>query len=140
MSNVLRKVQRNGRDAGAIPGRTFERTQGCWNCKNFDNGDKAKAYWRDVCRPRDLRHAQAYEVAGNKKAAQETRDTIKAADEAIKAGVAGLCMIGKAKSDFVVHSFLCDSWSGALGASVAREGGAPDLLPAELKERVDGDE
>jgi hypothetical protein len=38
----------------------------------------------------------------------------------------------------VNHRFLCDKWSAAQGASVAREGAAPDKLPEELKD-IHGD-
>jgi len=39
---------------------------------------------------------------------------------------------------YVNHRFLCDKWSAAQGASVAREGAAPDKLPEELKD-IHGD-
>ena len=39
---------------------------------------------------------------------------------------------------YVNHRFLCDQWSAAQGASIAREGAAPDKLPEELKD-IHGD-
>ena len=139
MPNVLKTVQNSqGRSAGAIPGRTFERTQGCYNCAHFENGEKSKLYWINTCRPRDVGHVKAYELEGKIAAAKELADTIKASDAAIKAGVAGLCLAGKVKSEYVVHNYLCDGWSARQGASIAREGGAPDLLPEEIRDRVDG--
>lgn len=41
-------------------------------------------------------------------------------------------------SDFKNHRFLCDQWSAATGASVARAGQGADKLPDELKD-IHGD-
>lgn len=142
MSNSLRQINRNQVKAmGGLVGRTFEKTQGCWNCIHFENGAKAKAYWKDVCRPRDVANAKVAEVQGNPALAREVRATIKAADAAVAQGALGMCMAGKANSDFVVHNFLCDDgWTGKQGASVAREGAAPDLTPGEIREIVDAED
>lgn len=135
MSNVIRKINRGG----GLPGRTFERTQGCWNCIHYDVGERSRNYWFQKAKPRDEGHAKAYEFEGKMDAARAVRQTIEDAERAILTGKAGMCSAGKAKSEYVMSAYLCNHWSGRTGASVAREGGAPDLLPAELRDVVDGD-
>lgn len=134
MSNVIRQINRKG----GLPGRTFERTQGCWNCIHFDNGERSKTYWRNVARPRDDQRAKAHEIAGNHKVAAEMTSTIDTAEKAIMLGVVGICGAGKVNSEYVANNYLCDGWTGKQGASLAREGAKPDLLPEELREEVDG--
>lgn len=139
MSNGLRKIERGGRPAGMLPGRTFERTQGCWNCIHFVTGREAQKYWLYTCRPKDEATAKSYEAAGVPQAAMEMRELMKAASAAIKGNGMGMCRANKAPSDFVVHNYLCeDGWTGAAGASLAREGAKPDMTPGEMKEIVDG--
>lgn len=142
MSNVLRKIQRQGRDAGMLPGRTFQRTQGCWNCVHFRTGREVHKFFVTVCKPRDEKVAESYIALGTpegRKAAGEMRELLKAANAAIKSNGLGMCAIGKPQSDFVAHNYLCeDGWTGAAGASLAREGAKPDLTPGELKDIVDG--
>jgi hypothetical protein len=139
MSNKLHKIQRDGRDAGMLPGRTFEKTQGCWNCIHFVTGREARKFWLYACRPKDEATAKSYEAAGVPQAAFEMRQLMKLAGEAIKTGGLGMCKIGKPPSDFVAHNYLCeDGWTGKQGASLAREGAAPDLTPGELRDIVDG--
>lgn len=134
MSNVLRKIARGG----GLPGRTFERVQGCWNCVHFDTGERSRNYWFQKAKPRDEGHAKAYEFEGKLEAAKMVRKTIAEAEKAVLSGKAGMCAKGQAKSEYVMDAYLCNNWSGRTGASVAREGGAPDLLPDELKDVVDG--
>ena len=50
----------------------------------------------------------------------------------------GICMKGGSGTDFVHHAYLCDKWSGREGHRIAAEGHAPDKLPEELVEEVDG--
>lgn len=139
MSNVIRKVQRQGRDAGMIPGRTFEKTQGCWNCIHYVTGKKAIDFFNGTCKPRDKAAMESYIAVGQHQAADEMKQLLKLAGKAIKTGGLGMCGIGKPKTDFVAHNFLCeDGWTGAQGASMAREGAKPDLTPGELKDIVDG--
>jgi hypothetical protein len=60
-------------------------------------------------------------------------------DHLVASGHVGCCKgggrtaDGNQVGDFVVHSFLCDRWSGVVGASLAREG-TTDKLPEELAE------
>jgi hypothetical protein len=146
MSNVLRKIQRNGRDAGMLPGRTFERTQGCWNCIHFKSGEDAHRFFVKVCKPRDEAAMQSYIATGQPQAAEEMRQLLRLANKAIKTGGLGMCSKGKGApdkngkpSDFVAHNYLCDDgWTGAQGASIARAGAAPDKTADELKDIIDG--
>jgi SEC-C motif len=34
-----------------LPGRTFERTQGCWNCKHYASPEESLQHWKSSCRP-----------------------------------------------------------------------------------------
>jgi hypothetical protein len=58
-------------------------------------------------------------------------------ERAVQLGEIGLCIAGAVPDDFVHHKFFCESWTGAQGASVAREGAKPDMLPAEVAEMVE---
>jgi len=60
-------------------------------------------------------------------------------DGGLERGIWGVCKAGKGGGDFIASTYLCPSWTGAPGASVARGGEAPDLLPEEIAERL-GDE
>jgi hypothetical protein len=40
------------------PERTFERSRGCYNCKGWDNGERARTYWHE-CRIADRQALQA---------------------------------------------------------------------------------
>lgn len=58
------------------------------------------------------------------------------AEQAIAEGKQGLCKLpGSGTSDYKSDKYLCDQWSAASGASVARAGQKPDMLPEELKDR-----
>lgn len=58
-------------------------------------------------------------------------------DNLVASGEAGICMIGKADSDFVHAGFLCSSWTGKQGASMATSGHPLDPLPDEMRDIVD---
>lgn len=49
----------------------------------------------------------------------------------------GICRIAANGADFVYRKYMCDSWSGAQGASMAIGTDAINPLPEELKEIVD---
>ena len=63
-------------------------------------------------------------------------------DHGIASGGLGMCLAGGVDrdgnpvGDFVKDVYLCEKWSGAQGASVARAGAAPDPLPAELEDKI----
>jgi uncharacterized protein YoaH (UPF0181 family) len=58
-------------------------------------------------------------------------------DGLITNGEAGICLVGKAPTDFVHAGFLCDGWNGKQGASMATSGHPLDPLPDELKDIVE---
>lgn len=66
-------------------------------------------------------------------------ELLKDIDRRIMNGSVGICMKGKAGSDFVDARFLCDGWSGRDGHSLATGGkaGKLDKLGDELLERAD---
>jgi hypothetical protein len=59
-------------------------------------------------------------------------------DTASQHGAIGICMKGGSGTDFVHHAYLCDKWTGSEGHRIAAEGHAPDKLPEELVEEIDG--
>lgn len=115
------------------------RTQGCWNCTHFENGPITKGLWNQKLRPRDMQfladklQTSVLLIPND----HSMMIAIRKMDYAIGEGLAGMCLAGKAKTDLVEYKYLCDHWSGKDGASVARAGAAPDMLPAEAIERMD---
>jgi hypothetical protein len=116
--------------------RTFERKQGCWNCKNFDAGDLfAKRV--EECFRRDvkafLNAGIGLDQSGLK--ADVTRKTLLGFvpppqpipgekprpwidPGPIRRGLFGICLKGKVESDFVACKHLClDGWDGRLGVT-----------------------
>ena len=144
---MARRGSKNGQRSSADGeiavdlGRTIERTRGCWNCKHWTNDDLAKNHWLKL-RQQDLTTGLA--VANNDPRGEEhpqvvnIRRMVHTADRGIALGVFGICMAGKSPGDFCHNAYLCDHWSGKTGASVATEGAPLDLLPAELKDKLDG--
>lgn len=133
--------------------RVIGRGQGCWNCKHWDPA-AAKPLWSEK-RQNDLKTALDLALnlpGGEPKSADECRSPealrcfniksmVNSLDHLVASGHAGVCKgggrtaNGEQVGDFVVHSFLCDRWSGVSGASLAREG-KTDLLPEELAEKM----
>lgn len=127
--------------------RTIERGRGCWNCKSFENDKVSRQRWRE-CRMRDVAYIRAHsgELITKLGAMEDPTklpdgdaryDTIRQMDQAVIAGAVGLCMIGKVPTDFVHHQYLCSSWTGKQGSSVATSGHKLDKLPDELRDMVD---
>jgi hypothetical protein len=56
---------------------------------------------------------------------------------ASRLGLIGICLKGSG-SDFVEYRCFCDKWAGREGHRIAAEGHAPDKLPEELVEEIDG--
>ncbi len=114
------------------------RNRGCWNCKHWENQDKAIQFWQSRRRI-DLDYALAIsKVDPLKEEAPQVvsiRRMVDLVDNSIAQGVFGLCLSGKGLSDFTHNAYLCDGWSGKEGSSVATSGTKVDLLPEELKER-----
>jgi len=131
-----------------LPGVGIERiairTQGCWNCRNF-RVEKAKDLWWDHARGALL--ANATKIAIESPLGEKdprvvaVRHMIPLTDKKAHLGELGCCSVGKQPDgalvgDFIFSTYLCGQWSGAEGASVAREGEKADALPEELLERL----
>ena len=125
--------------------RTFERTQGCWNCKH---SSRAAAFWtqrRQQDLARALTIAQEHPAQGeehtqvvNIRRMVDTIDNQVAAGTLLRCGGDGKTAAGDPVADLVAHNFLCHKWSGAQGASIARAGQRADDLPEELADKIDG--
>lgn len=121
--------------------RVQERTQGCWNCKHWDP-EKAITLWWDQTRTAWLAKAAGRAVTHgeNDMKVRGLRQTIPQIDAGMEQHVWGLCALntdGGSEGLFKASTYMCDKWSGAVGASVAREGQAPDRLPAEIAAELD---
>ena len=123
--------------------RTFERTQGCWNCSNSCS---ATDFWTKK-RQDDLaiavRLANESPLGENDPKVKNIRHMIDTVDHSVAAGALMRCTKGRQPNgdpvgDLVAHNYLCDRWSAAQGASMARAGQAADKLPEELAEDLDG--
>jgi hypothetical protein len=124
--------------------RVIQRGQGCWNCKHKESAVK----WWTERRQHDL--TVALGIAND---SPEGEDALKCAnikamvnttDHNVASGALVRCTNAKAKTasgdpigDLVAHNFLCGQWSGAQGASLAREGKL-DELPEEVADKLDG--
>lgn len=109
--------------------RIVTRSRGCWNCISFCNDDIAKKHFRFL-RMRDRQAA----IAKGDFYVPPLYDKVEAM---IDAGAMGICLQGKGKGDIKHHQFLCDSWSGKTGSSIATEGQPLDALPDELESMTD---
>jgi hypothetical protein len=129
---------------GLSKNRIHERTQGCWNCKH-GSSEVARKWWLDK-REKDLEIAVNIAIGspdGEKDhKVVNIRRTTALIDEAvgnsslIKCTGNGVDRHGNSVGDLVRSVYLCHKWSGAQGASIARAGEAPDLLPQELEEKA----
>jgi hypothetical protein len=127
-----------------LSGRTFERTQGCWNCVHADH-ELAKTWWLDR-RQKDLEAGVglALESPQGEKDPKvvQIRRSVYLIDEAMHQGGLtkckgpGLDANDNPVGDLVKTTYLCRNWSAAQGASVARAGEAPDILPPELDDKT----
>lgn len=126
--------------------RLSERTQGCWNCKHWST-EEARKRWTEK-RQGNLQQALNISlVSPNGEADQRVyniRGMVDRLDHEIAKGSAGVCRgngkdpHGNPVGDFVVHNYLCNNWSAAQGASIARGGQKADKLPEEMQEELDG--
>lgn len=125
--------------------RTFERTQGCWNCKHAVSG---KERWNEL-RLRDLKKAanlvkmfpkqgENHPKVLNIRKMVDLFDHAVAMREAIHCTGDGVTAAGQPVGDLVAANYLCHKWSAAQGASIARAGQKADDLPEELLEKIDG--
>ncbi len=126
--------------------RIFERTQGCWNCKN--KGD-AKAFWsqrrqQDLKRALDI--AMSSKLGENHPKVKNIKQMVDKIDHLVAAGALVTCGTGLVRpgrnakgdpvGDLIAPNCLCGQWSGAQGASIARAGQKPDDLPEELMDKL----
>lgn len=130
-------------NAAPMPGRTFERTQGCWNCIHAKSAKERWAQIREAKLNEGVRLALELKSQGGEDHPKVVaiRRYVEMMDQMIPASIT--CDVGEtAKNekvgDFVANSFLCHKWTARDGASIARAGAKADLLPEELQERVDG--
>lgn len=118
--------------------RVVERGRGCWNCTHYDTGEMTQKRWQE-CKLRDIGVIAASLGKSPFMVTDQEMGLLTQMDHSVKIGHAGICLLGKPNSDFVDHRYLCDGWTGKQGASLATEGHKLDMLPEELKDRIDGD-
>ena len=114
------------------------RTQGCWNCKHFVTGDKVKSYFLDTS-TRDLvktaERAKRSPLGAKDPAVMEIRANFAKVAAMLDEEIPRIGLCGENKQPgMIMHAYLCDHWSGAQGASIARAGEKADALPEELME------
>lgn len=125
-----------------IPQRTVVRSQGCWNCKHFDNGLKARMQWDK--RMFDTAAAVAKKALATGRTMQQAN--VEAAREVQRAEKlwgppgTGLCAVGAVDAEFVSHRYLCAKWTGKDGTHEAVRNQGIDQLPGEVRERLDAGE
>lgn len=127
-----------------LPDRTFARGQGCWNCIH------AKSPVDRWLTKRATKLAYAVQIAlqsPNKEDDPEVVAIRRQVDQIdghcrrkeIYTCDHGRTADGQPVGDFVASAFLCDQWSGQVGASLARaDNGKLDDLPEELRDKIDG--
>lgn len=113
-----------------------ERTMGCWNCLRSSK-EAAVEFWKER-RVKDLNIA--LQIAMNDPAGEKhpqvinIRRMVDQVDQGIAAGLFVRCRVGGSEADLISLTHLCDKWTAASGASVARDGQKVDKLPDELME------
>lgn len=129
--------------------RVISRGRGCWSCIHYDT-ERSNASWTEK-RQRDLTAAVELslksEKGENDVRVVNIRRMVDSLDHLIASKGAGICTGGgltedekgreRSVGDFVMAAFLCRKWSGRQGSSLAHEG-KPDLLPGELRDKLDG--
>jgi hypothetical protein len=130
--------------------RIAVRTQGCWGCIHGgeEGYERAAKLWWDKARADTLARGAGIAVESplgeNDERVKSIRRNVPLTDVQIGQKQWISCKVGKNPdgtpvADFVASTFLCGQWSGASGASIAREGKGPDKLPQELMERFEDD-
>lgn len=182
--------ERKPKFALPLADRTFERRQGCWNCRGLASKEASLQHWLTSERPsHEARIAEGKRrlleglkadptviqrfntTSVNDKcpcgSGQKYKRCHRAADEgaarafkqiegiekatehverfeaAIRVGdpILGQMALCNERSStkygtFVSDKYLCDRWSGAQGASVARAGGRADDVPEEMVDKI----
>ena len=132
-----------GLPQAGLPDRTFTRGQGCWNCTN------AKSPIDRWFEKRSAKLAYATQIAlqaldgESDPAVVKIRREIEQFDGMCAKHEMFVCAVGRTADgqpvgDFVASAFLCERWSGRVGASLARaDDGRLDDLPEELRDKID---
>jgi hypothetical protein len=125
--------------------RVFERGMACSNCIHRQDAVK---FWADR-RQINLARALTISIESPQGEAdyrvQNIRVMVNKSDHAVASGALIHCekcktAHGEPVGDLIPHSYLCEKWTAAEGASVARGGGKADTLPEELVDKLDGDQ
>lgn len=127
--------------------RVFERTMGCWNC--FNRADP-KPVWNNR-RQADLKRAldisMSSKLGENHPKCMNIKHMVNKIDHLVASkaivscrqgltGPIGRLPSGEPVGHFIAPNYLCDRWTAAQGASIARAGQAPDTLPEELADKL----
>lgn len=128
------------RTKAPLPGRSFVRSRGCWNCQHWSK-EAAESMWNGR-RPAMLSQAvnMAMSLPGGEKHPQvvKIRHEVGMVDHAIRTGAFAVCRVGKSPADLVINNFMCeDGWTAAAGVSAQDTRG--DLAVPELLDILDGD-
>lgn len=141
MSNTPKQNQ-SVAQAG-LPDRTFERGQGCWNCIHAKPAVERWVDKRKEMLERGLRlsidhpKGQNYGPVVRIRRAVELMDAVVAQHKAFACAI-GITAEGNPVGDLVASAYLCSRWTGRDGSSLARIDGKLDLLPEELRDKIDG--
>lgn len=126
-----------------------ERTQGCWNCTHWSSEKAIELWWNGARQAMAARGAEIAATAGiDDPRVQALKKDLPELDIGMETKLYGVCSgkgvtykdVGGRKvkepvGSFVQSAYLCEKWTGAQGASIAREGQKADLLPGEVIER-----
>ena len=135
MSNALRKLLRKtknflGRKKAPIPGRTFIRNQGCYNCVSGVFEGPLLEQHLMTTGMRDVRL-----MLEEGKTHEQAALCIALRNRKLEEKKGGLCMKGAPHGgDFVVPKLLCSRWVGRVG--VNKFAGGVDDLPEELADKL----
>lgn len=126
--------------------RVFERTQGCWNCVHKRSATEFWTKERQRMLTKALTISMHSKLGENHPKVFNIRTAVNQTDHNVAAGLLIQCgsnlvrpgrtADGNPVGDLVSANFLCDRWSGAQGASIARAGQKADALPEELADKV----
>jgi len=133
----------HGVQQSRLPDRTFERGTGCWNCIHAQS---AADFWnqrRQAVLTKAMQISIESPKGGNDPAAKQLCSRVDQIDQAVQQRklircTKGIVANGNPVGDLVADAFMCERWTGRDGSSLAKIEGKVDLLPDELRERIDG--
>ena len=128
--------------------RIAVRTQGCWSCIHGGAAgyERAAKLWWEEARAATLQRGVEISLKSphgeNDERVKNVRRQVPLMDVQVEQHQWVTCKVGKDPkgnpvADFVASTYLCNQWSGAEGASIARAGKGPDLLPEEVVEKFE---